>query len=268
MGSLPFTETEFLEVFARYNRAVGPAPIALTIMAVLGVVAALRGERGSRWPVLLLAGLWAWSGAVYHLAHFRAINPAATLFGALFLGQAALFVGLGLRERPLRLRARPDARGALGGLLALYAMVLYPLLGWLLGGVYPRVPTFGAPCPVVILTFGLLLWSEDPVPWWIVPIPLGWSLLGGWAAVSLGIGQDLGLLLAGPLATVAIALDRRRRGGTGPARDPRRGRPRRGGTPAEPGGGIPRHPFRGNSGGRRPARGVTCDRGDPERGRS
>ena len=36
-------------------------------------------------------------GAAYHLALFRAINPAATLFGVLFIAQAALLAWWGLR---------------------------------------------------------------------------------------------------------------------------------------------------------------------------
>ncbi len=209
MGSVPFTKEAFLEVFARYNEAVGAAPVLLSLLAAVAVIAALRSSRGSRPLALLGAGLWAWSGAVYHLGFFRAINPAATLFGLLFLVQALLFAVAGLRRDPLRLRPRWTARGIAGGVLVLYALVVYPLLGWTLGEPYPMVPTFGVPCPVVIFTFGLLLWSEPGPSWWLVPIPLGWSLVGGSATFSLGVTQDLGLLLAGPIATILIVRDAR-----------------------------------------------------------
>lgn len=37
--------------------------------------------------------------------------------------------------------------GMTGSLLMLYAMMIYPALGYFLGHVYPKAPTFGVPCP-------------------------------------------------------------------------------------------------------------------------
>jgi hypothetical protein len=55
----------------------------------------------------------------------------------------------------------------------------------------------GLPCPTTIFTFGLLLRSGRSVPLYVLPVPIAWSLLGFSAAYSLGIWEDVGLLLAG-----------------------------------------------------------------------
>jgi hypothetical protein len=84
--------------------------------------------------------------------------------------------------------------------LILYALVAYPLLGVLLGHHYPATPTFGAPCPTTIFTFGVLLWCQRRVPAWLLIIPGLWALIGLSAAISLGVPEDVGLFVAGAVA--------------------------------------------------------------------
>jgi hypothetical protein len=52
----------------------------------------------------------------------------------------------------------------------------------------------------------MLLWSERPVPIYLLPIPLAWSVIGFWAAISLGITEDFGLLAAGLIGSLLIIL--------------------------------------------------------------
>ena len=89
----------------------------------------------------------------------------------------------------------------LGGMVIIYALVLYPLLGWLSGHIYPRNPTFGAPCPVTIFTLGLLLWARPPA--WIIGIPVGWALVATSASWFFGVLEDLALI---PAAAVVIGI--------------------------------------------------------------
>ena len=86
---------------------------------------------------------------------------------------------------------------------------MYPLLNVLLGHRYPAMPTFGAPCPTTIATFGLLTWATPRPPWFVWPIPVLWALVGTSAAFALGVREDLGLLAA---AGLAVAVQLRRRG--------------------------------------------------------
>jgi len=70
--------------------------------------------------------------------------------------------------------------------------------------------TFGVPCPTTLLTLGLLLIAE-PSSWALAAIPIAWALVGGSAALLLGVKADLMLfvaaaLLVGRLATNGVPL--------------------------------------------------------------
>ena len=200
---LPFTAEQFLAVFVQYNEAIWPAQIFAYGLGLIAIILALRQSHNSGQVIsIILVAFWAWNGAAYHLTFFREINGAAILFGGLFLAQAALWLYVGSVQRQLSFRVGRDVASAAGGLLILYAMVAYPLLGALLGHGYPQAPVFGvAPCPTTIFTFGLLLWTVPPTPKRVLVIPLIWSVIGFQAAVSLGILEDIGLLLAGVIST-------------------------------------------------------------------
>jgi hypothetical protein len=92
----------------------------------------------------------------------------------------------------------------IGSLFVIYAVGLYPILGYFLGHIYPKAPTFGLPCPTTIFTFGLLLWTEKTFPKYLLVIPFIWSVIGFFAAVSLGIREDIGLLIAGVVGSLMI----------------------------------------------------------------
>jgi hypothetical protein len=207
---LPFTPDQFLEVFARYNTSIWPVHLVAYLLGVAALILANRKTPYSDRAVSgILALYWLWMGIAYHWLHFAAINRAAYVFGALFVLQGILLAWLGAVRQ--RLVFGPGSRGAsvLGGLLAAYAMVVYPLIGSALGHGYPRSPSFGvAPCPTTIFTFALLLWTEKRVPVALLVVPLVWSVIASGAALSLGIREDIGLLVAGLIA-LAHALSRR-----------------------------------------------------------
>lgn len=212
---VPFTVEQFLGVFGRYNRAVWPMQAGFYAVAALLIALAVRPSRpGDRWISGLLAFLWAWMGIVYHWGFFRPINPAATLFGGLFTLQAVLFLLAGVHRSRLSFRFRSDGYGIAGAVLIGYALVLYPILGAIAGHAFPGGPTFGLPCPTTIVTFGLLLWADRPVPGWLIAIPAAWSLLGFSAAAQLSITEDYGLLVSGVIGTILI-LSKNHRSGQG-----------------------------------------------------
>ncbi|HSK09266.1 MAG TPA: DUF6064 family protein, partial [Vicinamibacterales bacterium] len=112
--NLPFTHEQFLDVFASYNTALWPAALVLWLLTALAVVAWLRaGDRGSRALAGVLALHWAWSAVAYHAAFFRQINPAASLFAALFLVQAGLFAWFGVVRGTWLWRFEISGRGGL-----------------------------------------------------------------------------------------------------------------------------------------------------------
>lgn len=50
----------------------------------------------------------------------------------------------------------------------------------------------------------MLLWTNRRVPLYVLAIPLAWTFLGFWAAISLGMIEDLGLLVAGLIGSMLI----------------------------------------------------------------
>lgn len=217
MSELPFTVEEFFQVFAAYNQAVWPTPLVLVLGAV-GVLALLRWP--PPWADRAIAGylavLWAWTGIAYHLLHFTAINGAAYVFAGLFVVQAVLFGWLAVAGT-VTFDVRLDARGVVGGFLVAYALLLYPVALQATGHGYPAMPTFGAPCPVVIFTFGMLLLTRGRVPGWLLVIPFAWGLVGASAVLALGVLPDAMLTVSALAATPMILRRNRASAGSGKA---------------------------------------------------
>jgi hypothetical protein len=210
----PFTAEQFFDVFRRYNLSVWPMQAVLIAVALVLVALALASPRSSRLVVAGLAGLWAWMALAYHLAFFAALTPAAFIFAAAFLIQAALLAWHGVRTRRLHFAiSREPVATTVGALLIAYALMGYPALAYEMGQRYPAVPTFGLPCPTVIFTFGLLTWCVRPIPRSVLWIPAAWALLATTAAVEFGVGEDFGLLPAALLALGVILWRRRRHEG-------------------------------------------------------
>lgn len=231
MGSVPFTAGEFFGVFAAYNEAVWPAQPVLVVAAVAAVALALSPlPTRHRWVSAFLALLWAWTGVAYHLVHFTTINPAARAFGAIFLLQSVAILWWGVVRGRLVYGRPAGLRAVAAGAILVYALVVYPLLGALTGHPYMASPTFGAPCPAVLYTFGVLLLAEA-VPVWMVVVPVLWALIGSSAVVAFGVYQDLGLILSAAIAGGMIFQARRRGSGERPAPEPAGGRHQRVGRP-------------------------------------
>jgi hypothetical protein len=200
---LLFSREQFFQLFADYNASIWPMQMVLVLAAVGALIASMRAPaRAAIWPPLILASLWIWSGVAYHIVFFRRINPAAAIFGSLFVLQGLVLI-VAAAQKHVVLRLRSSVRGWLGAMIVLYALVGYPLLGMALGHEYPAAPTFGAPCPLTIFTFGLLLWNEDRTPWYVLVIPVGWTAIGSLAAFSLGVREDLGMPMAAFVVIVA-----------------------------------------------------------------
>lgn len=205
----PFTAVQFFGVFTRYNEALWPAPLVLLALGCALVLVAYLAPQRSRLVVGGLAVLWAWSAVAFHFAFFSTVTSAAYLYGVLFLAQAALLAWHGLHTRRLHVAAPLDRPARIvGGALALYALIGYPLVAVLLGQRYPAQPTFGLPCPTTILTFALVAWCMRPVPWSLLVIPIGWTLVATSAAVSFGVGEDFALPVAAVLAIAVLAWPR------------------------------------------------------------
>lgn len=196
---------QFLDVFEKYNQAIWPLQIVAYALGIaLVVLAFARWKRANVVILGSLALMWAWMGIAYMWTYFAEINEAATLFGAFFLAQAMLLLAAALKDRAVTFGRTRDWNTYVGIALIVYAMLVYPLLGMALGHSYPRAPMFGvAPCPTTIFTFGMLLLAARP-RLLLLMIPLVWSVIGFFAAINLGVSEDVGLLLAGVITAIVV----------------------------------------------------------------
>jgi hypothetical protein len=208
---LPFTREAFFEVFAAYNAgelAGRPGGLPPGYGGCTDRLA--RPPWAGRVVGSILVLMWAWVGLIYHVAYFSQINPAARLFAVAFLLQAALFALAGATRGGLQFRPKSPARAFVGAVLVAYAMVAYPVIGLAVGERYPALPLFGVtPCPLLIFTFGILLWVSLS-PWWLWIVPLLWALIGGSAAILLSVPQDWALPISAAAALLIYLSERRR----------------------------------------------------------
>jgi hypothetical protein len=193
---MPFSRDAFLDVFAVYNSAWWPVALALWMATLVAFVVRLNDRNGSEWTFGLIALQWAWSGIAYHAGLFARINPAAWLFAALFLIQASLFMWYGVLHHRLRFSGGDSKSHFFGHALVVYGL-LYPFLALLGGHSYPRVPTFGVPCPTTIVAVGFLMLVPGRIPPLLVVVPLLWAAIGGSAAFLFNVPADLALPAAG-----------------------------------------------------------------------
>lgn len=202
--NIPFSYEQFLNVFENYNVSVWPFQIVLVILAIAAIILSFKNTRFSDKTIAyILSFFWLWIGVVYHLIFFTVINPAAYFFGILFVVQGCLFFMAGLKKQ-ITFTFNRNIYTITGILFFIYAIIIYPILSHTFGHIYPKAPTFGLPCPTVIFTFGVLLFSKKKIPLFVVIIPFIWSIIGFSAAINLQIYEDFGLAIAGILGTLFI----------------------------------------------------------------
>ena len=199
---IPFSPDQFFSVFEAYNLSLWPIQILLTSLGVVCILVLIKnGLKYSRILFSILSFFWVWMGVVYHILYFSSINRIAYLFGSVFIVQGLVFLYFGAIKQKVKFNFNLELSGVIGLGLLFYALAAYPIISYFVGHIYPRSPTFGVPCPTTIFTFGLLLHSTTRVPWFVVFVPLVWSLIGFSAALNLSVKEDFGLLVAGMLAS-------------------------------------------------------------------
>lgn len=131
---IPFTVDQFLRVFARYNVTVWPAQLVLFALGILAIwLAFQRRVELAKGISFILALFWLWMGLVYHFWFFSVINPAALIFAAFFVLQGMLFFLVGVVKHQLRFRFKTDFYGIVGSVFLIYALIVYPVVGYWVG---------------------------------------------------------------------------------------------------------------------------------------
>lgn len=208
--SIPFDRSAFFDAFRRYNELVWPAQLLLVVLAAVAVWMVATRSGSPRLTAAILGWFWLWMAVAYHLLVFTALSPAGYPFAALFVAESVMLAYDGAFRRRLAFGIPAGRMRRLAGLgMIVYAALIYPALGLLVGHVPPAAPTFGLPCPTTIFTLGLLLWTTDEPPLRLLVVPAAWSIIALGAAVQFGMVEDYALPVSAVLTFGILLHDRR-----------------------------------------------------------
>lgn len=203
---LLFSSRTYYRLFELYNLEWWPLHLGALALGV--AVLALRrrgGEGAGRALAVILAVGWLWVAWAFHWQRYASINLAAGYFVWACVLEALLLLWLGgVRGRFAAAPAsRLQQRAGLG--LFAFALLVYPMIGPLLGRSWTQAEVFGmAPDPTALATLGILLCAGVRPVWWLFPIPVAWCLVSGatlWALAS----PDYPVVPLGALLAVAFA---------------------------------------------------------------
>ncbi len=203
---LLFSQRTYYRLFELYNLEWWPLHLFALALGVAALVLWRRGgERAGRALAAVLALGWLWVAWAFHWQRYASINLAAGYFALAFVFQALLLLWQGTVRGRLTLvpATRLQQRAGLG--LFLFALLIFPLVGPLLGRSWAQAEVFGmVPDPTALATLGVLLLAGVRPLWWLFPIPVVWCLISGatlWAMDSPGFAiAPLAALLAVSLA--------------------------------------------------------------------
>jgi hypothetical protein len=199
---LLFSPRTYYRLFELYNRAVWPAHILAVALGVL-IIAFLRSK--AAWSgqavSIILTACWFGVAWAYFLEHYSTINWAASYVAAGFVLQALLILFAGV-AKVLRFPTRTGLPGISGFAMLLFALLVQPFIGCMLGRPWTQSEVFGiAPDPTAIATLGIIIGSDLRLAWWLLPIPLAWCAIS--AATLLSMGSPDALV---PLGTACLCL--------------------------------------------------------------
>ena len=195
---------------AAYNQATWPvqAVMMLVVVYLTYRIVAKPGTATDTWMKAFLALAFAWNGIVFFLVFMR--NPISVFTGTpLFVAVSVLFavdifgVDVCGARTHFRLPERGWARGfTIAGILL---VLLYPLVGWPLGHIYPRVllPLF--PCPLTVFAITLVAAAAPHADRTVFIALLPWALLGLPKCLgALNCTEDCILVAAGVYGLIVL----------------------------------------------------------------
>ncbi len=201
-----FTLEKFLVTLENYNLDIWPLQIVSYILGIAAIVLAIKRTRYSNQAIsLILSVYWLWIGIVFCILYWAKTFNLALIFGIILIIQGLLFSYVFIKKN-ISFSYSGNYLSIIGIVLIFYAMIGYQLIGLFRGPIYPHLFAFGlVPCPTMIFTLGLLLWTDKKIPKYIIIIPALFSLMGIEAVIK-GIYEDIGLFVLGLLAVILIFL--------------------------------------------------------------
>ena len=214
---LMFSPETYYRLFELYNADVWPMQV-VALGGGLGIAAFMvRGPHWREYVVCtLLAIIWLAVAWGYFFQRYSTINLAAPYFAWSFTAQAILIAVSGVLLQRLTFNDAKGLTGKVGIALFIFALLLQPLIGPLIGGEWSGVELFGlAPDPTVLGTLGVLL-ASDRVRWELFIIPVLWCAITGAILWVMKSPEALLMPLAG-LSVLILAAHRSLKLGKGVA---------------------------------------------------
>ncbi len=198
---LPFTAEVYLGLVERVNEAWWPLHLLAVALGLVVLALAWRGR--VRLALVWLVPAWVFCGIVFHLQYHAELTWAAAYFGAIFLGQAVLLLGVALAGDAKADLPRSTPRAWAGLVLALFGLVGYPAVAPIVGRGWAGAEVFALhPDPTAVTTLGVVMVVLGGVRAGVVAVvPLLW--LGVATLTLLGLGIPWSWV---PSTVVGIAL--------------------------------------------------------------
>ncbi len=205
---LSFKTSEFFPVLEQYNEDIWPLQVVAFILAFSAIFFSVkRTSWATRVILATLAFFWLWNGMVFCFLYWAPGYAYAYFFTALCAVQGILFVKEAIKPS-FCFEYKKGVSGIAAFLFLAYAVVGYQLLGLAIDHVYPRYFPVGlVPCPTTIFTLGLFLLANQNFPKYLLYLPIV-GAISGLIAVSGGIYEDVGLLIAGIVTPLIILTEK------------------------------------------------------------
>ena len=160
-----------------YNEATWPiTAIMIVAAAFLAFRVFLRpGAKTDLWLKVFFSIAFAWNGVAFFLVFVR--NPISMFAGAPLFVIISLLFALDIRAKKTHFQP-PEAAWKKGATILWIALAfLYPVIGWPLGHVWPKMlfPLF--PCPLTVLAIALVAAAAPKVDKKVFVMLLPWALL-------------------------------------------------------------------------------------------
>ena len=168
---------DFWSAVAVYNEKMWPIVVLMTFLAAFLTyrVFSRPGHKTDTWLKAFFAFAFAWNGVVFFLIFVK--NPISMFTGApLFILVSLLFAAdIVAKKTQFQL---PEAKWKRGITLFWIALVfLYPVIGWPLGHLYPRMLLPMFPCPLTVFAIALVAAAAPQVHKKVFALLLPWAWL-------------------------------------------------------------------------------------------
>jgi hypothetical protein len=204
---LLFSPRTYYRLFELYNAEWWPLHIlALALGAAVLLLWRRGGDRAGHAIAAILALCWLWVASAFHWQRYASINWAASYFALAFALEGVLLLWLGTVRDRLTMAPPSLMRQRAGLGLVLFALLLFPLIGPLLGRSWTQAEVFAmAPDPTALATLGILLSVGTRPVWVLFPIPVVWCLISG-ATLGAMESPDSAIVPISALLAVGLAV--------------------------------------------------------------